>query len=387
MLYFVLLQKFIKTGVLLLVCLCGIRWVWFNPGEAYASSAEQRLGWPSNSHLLDQKDSQIKCEERKYLVYECHNSCGGLGDRQKGIVSTYLLSILTNRSFVIDMTNPCGIESFMDPNLYDWQVCKKYALSIPKSEALTYGFIDEREKYESVLRKVNFEKDWSKKRRVSFNINWYLIDFVREYLFRYKNNSITPLDWIRESRNEFVVHKLLDVLFRPRKEVSNTVEEFINKKVSNKTLVCSHIRVGKNPTIPNDVSFDIIRGHPNIATLMSFIERYNDNKFVIYVATDSIEVRKKSSAMFKNFVSFNQAIVHIDRLQVSKNKGCVGYHDAIVEQLLLTKCDILLLTMSNFGVLAAIIRGRTDGIFVYDTKSDSIQQVDVWNVFDNYILE
>ena len=62
--------------------------------------------------------------EGKLLVYECETAwCGGLGDREKGIMSAFLLALLTDRTLVIDHRKTCDIKKFLKPNLYDWSKC------------------------------------------------------------------------------------------------------------------------------------------------------------------------------------------------------------------------------------------------------------------------
>jgi hypothetical protein len=60
-----------------------------------------------------------------YLVYECKFFCGGWADRLKGIMSVYMLSLLTNRPFLIDMRTPCNLNKLIRPNNVDWRVFNK----------------------------------------------------------------------------------------------------------------------------------------------------------------------------------------------------------------------------------------------------------------------
>ncbi len=56
----------------------------------------------------------------KYLVYTCNQPCGGWGDRTRKIVGAYLLSLVLNRTFIINMTWPCSITNFLQPNFILW---------------------------------------------------------------------------------------------------------------------------------------------------------------------------------------------------------------------------------------------------------------------------
>ena len=70
-------------------------------------------------------EKAYKSQNERYIMYRCDQKldrdfCGGIGDRLKGILSTYLWSLLTNRTFVVKITRPCNIINLMEPNLVDW---------------------------------------------------------------------------------------------------------------------------------------------------------------------------------------------------------------------------------------------------------------------------
>ena len=70
-------------------------------------------------------EKAYKSQNERYIMYRCDQKldrdfCGGIGDRLKGILSTYLWSLLTNRTIVVKITRPCNIINLMEPNLVDW---------------------------------------------------------------------------------------------------------------------------------------------------------------------------------------------------------------------------------------------------------------------------
>lgn len=60
----------------------------------------------------------------RFMIYACSGPglCGGWGDRLRGLYSVYLLSVLQNRSFGIEMNRPCPIEKFIRPAVLDWTI-------------------------------------------------------------------------------------------------------------------------------------------------------------------------------------------------------------------------------------------------------------------------
>ncbi|BFZ03457.1 hypothetical protein BsWGS_06496 [Bradybaena similaris] len=78
---------------------------------------------------------------RKFLIYICDHKtyCYGLGDRQRGLVSVYLLAEVTNRSFGIIMTSPSEFTEFYQPNLVPWDIPKSELEGRSSVEILAYG--------------------------------------------------------------------------------------------------------------------------------------------------------------------------------------------------------------------------------------------------------
>ena len=73
----------------------------------------------------DEKDLYFpEPQKNRYLIYICDGtmSCGGWGDRQRGMVGAFFLAIVTRRRFGIKMTSPCDLENFYQPNLVNWTI-------------------------------------------------------------------------------------------------------------------------------------------------------------------------------------------------------------------------------------------------------------------------
>ena len=60
--------------------------------------------------------------------------CGGLGDRLNGIMSSFVVALLTGRLFVIDWQTPCPLEEHLVPHAVDWAT-KLWKSSIKKDAA------------------------------------------------------------------------------------------------------------------------------------------------------------------------------------------------------------------------------------------------------------
>jgi hypothetical protein len=54
------------------------------------------------------------------MIYSCHSTCLGWGDRIRRITSVYILALLTRCRFMIDMDHPCLISHDLQQTLVDY---------------------------------------------------------------------------------------------------------------------------------------------------------------------------------------------------------------------------------------------------------------------------
>ena len=110
----------------------------------YAWEVSQKETWsglsvPEDSRFAESKDldgvllpyvslhenilRSPQSKHEKLLVYSCNalHACGGNGDRFNGIVSAFLLAVLTDRSFIIDADFPYPLQLLWAPNRIDWR--------------------------------------------------------------------------------------------------------------------------------------------------------------------------------------------------------------------------------------------------------------------------
>ena len=65
---------------------------------------------------------QSLAQEHKgnFLIYVCNSVCGGYGNRIHGITMSLLFAILSNRTFLIQMSHPFDINQLLHPNAIQW---------------------------------------------------------------------------------------------------------------------------------------------------------------------------------------------------------------------------------------------------------------------------
>ncbi|UJR27645.1 hypothetical protein I4U23_008926 [Adineta vaga] len=314
------------------------------------------------SMLLERSSS----DKTPSITYRCRASCGGWGDRLRGITSAYLLAILSRRRFYIDMPFPCNLTTFLQPNLYDWRPVElksnrsQFYIKTLQSNQLA-GVIYER------ISASNFVQDWSIYDDIYITTN---SDYIRPALANKQIQHIVQLlNFSSEESTQARLFPLLyEILFRPTHSVTTLVDQLLlNLEYSNrlqKRLMCLHIRMGKNPTMINDE----VRSYRDtmVKDILDFIETNLtiNAQSLLFITSDSLEINKYILNRYDNnqTISIPGPIMHIDRSSSSSSsqKQCQGFLKAISDFYVLGECDVLIMARSGFSEWASRRRNLTN---------------------------
>ena len=311
---------------------------------------------------------ETPCEQRNFIVDRCleHETCNGWADRQNGIISTFLMSLLTKRYFVINHTKPCGLDRYLLPNRYNWTECSEYISSLPRSHseigANSKGFT-------SAINETNFDE--------VFQSQVVFIRTAKKWTDNIMSHpkAAVNIPWAVGKSYAEINKLVLDILFRPVPKLEKDISLYMEKVGGRQKLICGHIRVGRNPSMPQDARRRA--GGPNVTMILQFLKQYDvPSKYVVFVATDSEEVKQYVMEHFTSRFTVEMPIVHVDRLRTTdKSTACEGFHAVFIEQYVLSKCDLLVLTRSGLGVKAAYMSDKDQELYLYDLRSETIVKV------------
>ncbi|XP_021378796.1 uncharacterized protein LOC110466557 isoform X2 [Mizuhopecten yessoensis] len=286
-----------------------------------------------------------------YIVYDCddHHSgpCGGWSDRMSGMFSAYVISVLLHKHFLVRCTRSFNLTDYFIPNSIDW----KYNSSLLVDMSSKYhNFFCKtpnaiKEKNLTSLKHL-FTKD------VDFvRINWDYIKHFREF-----QGIKKVIPWVSDLPFADIYLKFFNTLFKPTKIIT----EAVNKIVKNVTkLACAHIRMGKSDTIIWDSTHTEEKQLKHVWIFLKTMEETNHS---IFIATDAQFVRNTAKALFKHLLETKGRILHID--QRAGGDGLFGgYTKVFVDFFVLTKCDVLLLTKSGFGMMSAYLSIKSSDLY------------------------
>ncbi|XP_069114159.1 uncharacterized protein [Argopecten irradians] len=297
-------------------------------------------------------------KREKYLVYDCSKShkenCGGWSDRLSGILSTLVLAALTNRTFKINFDSPCMLSEFLRPNLYDWTMEPSDVANRSSSYHILSNSLYHKmgkELTPTGLHKY-FQADVCYVR-----MNW---DLTRKFR-RYPNiQKYAP--WITDLQFSDIYYKIFNTLFKPSEGISKDLSD-IRENINSKKTVCAHLRMGGNPSMRNDHA----RNDKNsLKVVWSFLDNFNSSSYNIFIATDDDSVRHGARDRYRDrCVDIKGNILHIDQTSYRQGDVCEGFKKQLLDFLFLTTCDVLVLSNSGFGMMAAYLRTLTTGLYCW----------------------
>ncbi|ESP01016.1 hypothetical protein LOTGIDRAFT_172851 [Lottia gigantea] len=281
----------------------------------------------------------------KFLMYLCDGRklCGGLSDRQRGIAYAFMVALQLDRKFGIIMSTPCDIRQFFIPNKYNWIIAE--SALVGKSQKIIKfmhrGIYDLSNETAEVI---------------------YLKSSTLLYcdVYRQIEHKLPP--YLKGGTTRTQIFKLIwESLMKPSRHVINRLKTIALRE----NMTCAHVRIGQSENLPNDASKNNITNVPKLWEFMDKLDTANK----IFIATDNIEVRNTARRRFgKRYFDSEGKILHIDR-QKGMDADCLGFETAVVDQIILSKCKVLIVSKSGFSELAASIRNDPKELYKFQRSN------------------
>ena len=313
----------------------------------------------------------------KTLTYSCKSLCGGFGDRMRGIMAGYILALITDRHFMIDMPFPIDLAEFLRPNLYNWTFVKP-KVDASRSSIVMYS-IGTAEGFLSNMQSRPFQQEWAKYDDIALVTN---IDLVADILRNpfVQTTPIVEMFVKHMPREQLNMHSLFplvfDILFSPTPRIVDALQPILEPIQSGCTLVCLHVRIGGNPSNPLDAEFKDIGSA--VEDTLSFLNqtKWMDNRTSrLFVTSDSALAMKKFADRYPNrTLIVSGPILHIDRPAGGVNLT-EGFIKVIADFYALGECHTSILTPSGYSGLAnRRRRDPYDRLYKYDPPKRRIER-------------
>jgi len=283
------------------------------------------------------------------LIWSCqpYQQCGGHGDRFNGIVTAFLLAVLTRRVFLLDSESPLPLQMFLAPRLIDWRVRG----GLPAMALLRHHtYHDKRRQFEADLGRLAEYPE----RILVLNLNYRMLRILFEApALRPEAVSLGLLT----RAPPFLAAEVFDMLFTPARALRREVGLFRQALggLPDGRFIAIHFRTG-------DISWDPARHSTSDFSVFLRCAQKAETELGLppetpwLLATDSASVVEASAALpevqsGKLRVPGNTGRIHIDRSGM--NEVLDGAMANYAEWLLFGRAAAVVLSRSFFGETAA----------------------------------
>ena len=336
-----------------------------------------RFGGRRGSQMVSSQNASFANETERFMIYQCIKFCGGWADRLKGIITAYIIATLTNRTFGIQIVdNECSLTNHLKPNEVNWD--------IPHSVDLTTGSgkyykLDHARFYEN-LAWVDLDEIFPS-RVVFFKSNLDRYDKIKpNKLYR------KQLEWMQPLSRAEIFARIYRKLFKFSPEVRTILDRTLKlaRPAEDGRLICGHVRFAGNAGNFPDTQRRHTTAHGK--TLLNFLQtfdpassKYNASRDAdvfgtsaaatasnvrFFVTSDSTRFLDQAEDVFGDrFVRTEGTVVHMDRPNQIEKAGCDSFTKVLVDQHLLSTCDVLVVSKSNLSGQAAYLRGTDRGLY------------------------
>uniref|UniRef100_A0A0B7BA76 L-Fucosyltransferase n=1 Tax=Arion vulgaris TaxID=1028688 RepID=A0A0B7BA76_9EUPU len=309
----------------------------------------------------------------RYLIYRCDSGrlshCGGLADRLKGMIAGYIIANITDRQFKAEILNPnCYLHQYIIPNLVNWSLSTSFHQSLDKiaSDTKIVNLMNNKIIYNNIGN-INFTELIGSSKYVYFRAN---LDYSQG--FRHSHLHRDKLSWMEQVTPDQIQATIFKQLFSLSPRLQSRLQNLLAQELptSKHKLVCAHVRMGKNPTLPTDYFTRLSSEHlPNV---WKFIKHHSTSDFhKVFVMSDSAEVMNQSrlQEFGARLVLTPGVIGHVDiPANLNTEDMCSATEKVIFDLHLLMNCDVLMISDSGLSRLAAYVRGSDEGLYCLDKE-------------------
>lgn len=308
-----------------------------------------------NSHVDDDGTSMVK--NTRWIQWYCShdpnmvNHCGGLADRLKGMLQSFLFAIVENRVALMEewQDPPHPLTNYLEPNLIHWTA--QPDLTDTKVQVEGYK-----------VRDPNLF-DAIHNHPCSFGLQNYTgVRYTGNYMARQNRIRAEPCLkylWRNKAPDKHIEVTLFWTLFRFSSQVRILADRLRQPKISTRNYyLAAHVRTGNgatfHDTLIHDSKHDWDKFAKCIQVFQDVMQEQCGHRPVAYVASDSQEAKDYVAAQLpaeRVQVPPGIEVIHIDKTKHSSSIKA-GHETVMAEFKVLMDSTCLIMSKSGFSDLA-----------------------------------
>ncbi len=294
--------------------------------------------WETQQKLALSGDGAIKL-----VIWRCPQACGGLGDRQRGILTSFTLALVLGRAFFIDSESPIPLRYFFRPAspelhwIYDSTFIEDrtvieefFSHAAPPIGDYASANLSYYDSYDVVIQENNY---------------WQPFSILQNAAIRH----LTPLS---PHEDHILAGCILNYLLVPNLHIQLHIQHILQKvQARAQSLIAVQVRTGdsraKNLTMLDDV-YHIFQ------SCVERIRHQDKVNYSVFVTSDSEYIMNKFAVDEPNLMSFAGKISHPDGQFGMPDDPDAAFRKLVLDHIMLSKAQQLLISRSGFAELAAV---------------------------------
>ena len=279
----------------------------------------------------------------RIVIWRCSDICGGLGDRQRGILTSFTLAVALQRAFFIDSQRPVPLHNFFkiankdlhwvynESLLRDRTVLEESFMdAYPSIGDYAKADLEYYNDYDVVIQKTNFWKPLG------------ILD----------NPMLSALRSAFGSRSHDVLAGcFLNYLLTPLSELQHQVHSVVlQQQQAGKNIVALQVRSGDNQVKNSTVLHDLVQVFDDCHQR---IQEQGREEHAVFLTTDSVEVLRLFESRYSGLITFEGEIMHVDGFFGGQNTE-QAFRKTVLDHLMISRAATLVISRSGFGEFAAL---------------------------------
>jgi hypothetical protein len=294
-----------------------------------------------NQSIAEQNTSSYR-----YMIYTCKQGhhCSGTGNRQRGIVAAFLVSILTKRIFLMDIDNPIPLELVLEPHMIRWN-----EIPLNLLEDAPPPLFDIRNIQPNPLQRPCDFATGPQVIRILASGPGGLETIWNSFEMK------QLLERTSENMPQLIYKWLFHTLFKPSLALQERVQhqrESLGLTTFSASYVGIHVRLGTSWKGLNEQRYNVTV-LPRFLELGQQLQKSHPGKMPLVIISDDARAKEILFEMDPESVRFvsNATIVHVDRSK-SLDNGVDGSLQVWADVILLAQATCLVESLSSFSSLA-----------------------------------
>lgn len=281
----------------------------------------------------------------RYMIYTCRQGhhCSGTGNRQRGIVAAFLVSILTKRIFLMDIDNPIPLELVLEPHMIRWNEIPKNLINDTPPPLLDVRNIQPN----PLQRPGDFETGPQVIRILASGPGGL------ETIWN-SSEMKQLLEGTSKGMPQLIYKWLFYALFQPSLALQELVQRqraSLGLTTFSASYIGIHVRLGTSWKGLNEQRYNV-SVLPRFLELGQQLQNEHPGKMPLVVISDDARAKEILYEMDPESVRFvsNATIVHVDRSKSSDN-GLDGSLQVWADVMMLAQATCMVESLSSFSSL------------------------------------